>query len=106
FDPLLWRWRMPHGEATGGDLGGRNDLEIVLDAEVADLQLAHANDRERRRLDAANPNDAVRTGGHQRLGRGAGQREVEDLIGLLARHGRLVHRAELAVWFERRESLA
>jgi hypothetical protein len=41
FDSLLWRRGMPHGEATGGGLGGSNDLEIVLDAEVADFQLAH-----------------------------------------------------------------
>ena len=45
-------------------------------------------------------------GGHQHLGRGAGQREVEDLIGLLARHGGLVEGAKLAVGFELVEGLS
>jgi hypothetical protein len=39
-------------------------------------------------------------------GRRAGQRQVEDLIGLLARHGGLVDRAELVVRFEGRERLS
>src|SRR5262249_47048457 len=57
LDTLLWRRGMPHGEAAVGDLGGGDDLEIVLDAKVADLQLAHTNYGEGRRLHAAYPND-------------------------------------------------
>jgi hypothetical protein len=106
LDALLgWRG-MPHGEAAISDLGGGDDLKIVLDAEVSDFQFAHTNDSKRRRFHAADPNDAFRTVGHKHLGCGAGQREVEDLIGLLARDGGLVDWAELAVWFERRECLA
>ena len=64
---------MPHGEAAVSDLGGGDDLEIVLDAEVANLQLAHTNDSKRRRFNAANPDYAFRAVGNQHLGCGAGQ---------------------------------
>src|SRR5262245_15892708 len=106
LNTLLWRRGMPHREAAVGDLGGGNNLEIVLDAEVADFQLAHTNNGEGRRLHAAYPNDAFCAVSNQHLSCSAGQREIEDLIGLLARHGGLVERAELAVWFEGRERLA
>ena len=66
-----------HGEAAVGDLGGGNDLEIVLDAEVADFQLAHADDGQRGGLHAADTDDAPDAAGEQRPGRRAGQRQVE-----------------------------
>src|SRR5262245_61326168 len=47
LDTLLWGRGMPHGEAAVGDRGGGDDLEIVLDAEVANFQLAQTNDSRR-----------------------------------------------------------
>ena len=84
----------------------RHDLEIVLGPEIADLQLAQADDAERRRLHPPDADDAARARRQKRLRRGARQRQVEDLIGLLARDRRLVKRAHLAVRLQCGEGLA
>ena len=105
-DARLGRRSVAHQEGAIVDCGRSDDLEIVLDAKIPDLELAQTDDGQRGGLHAAYPNDAFRAVGNQHLGRGARQREVEDLIGLLARHGGFVERAELAVGFQRRERLA
>src|SRR5262245_26875280 len=97
---------MAHEEGSILDCGRSHDLEIILDVEIADLDLAHTNDSQGRRLHTAYPDDAFRAVSNQLLGRCAGQREVEDLIGLLARDGSLIEWAELAVGFQSRERLA
>ena len=97
---------MAHEEGAILDLGRGHDLEIILDAEIADLDLAQADDGQRGRLDPADADDALDAACEQRSGRRTGQRQVEDLVGLLPRDGRLVERAQLAVGFELLEGLA
>ena len=57
------------------------------------------------RLDAADPDHTANAGTEQRFRGRAGQRQVEDLVGLLARHCRLVERAQIAVRLELCEGL-
>ena len=105
-DARLGRRGMAHEEGSILDFGRSHDLEIILDAKIPDLDFAQTDDGQRGRLHPADADDALDAAGEQRPGRRAGQREVEDLIGLLARHGGLVERAELAVGFQGRECLA
>jgi hypothetical protein len=105
-DAHLGRRGMAHEEGAILDFGRRHDLEIVLDAEIPDLDLAQADDGQRGGLHAADTDDAPNAASEQRPGRRAGQRQVEDLVGLLARHGSLIERAELAVGFEPLEGLS
>ena len=105
-DAGLGRRGMAHEEGAILDLGRGHDLEIVLDAEVADLDLAQADDGQRGRLHPADADDALDAAGKQRPRRRAGQRQVEDLVGLLPRDGGLVERAQLAVGFELVEGLS
>src|SRR5262245_25555652 len=105
-DAGLGRRGMAHEEGAILDLGRRHDLEIILDAEISDLDLAQADDGQRGGLDAADTDDAPDAAGEQRPGRRAGQRQVEDLVGLLARDGGLIERAKLAVGFELVEGLS
>src|SRR5262245_52356164 len=58
------------------------------------------------RLHEADADDAPGVAGEQRPGRSARQRQVVDLVGLLARDGRLVERTELAIGFEPVEGLS
>jgi len=88
------------------DFGRSHDLEIILDAEIPDLDLAETDDGERGRLHAADADDALDAAREQRPGRRAGERQIEDLVGLLARDGGLVERAELAIGFELIEGLS
>ena len=104
-DAGLGRRGVAHEEAAILDLGRGDDLEIILDAEIPDLDLAQADDGQRRRLHPADADDALDAAGEQRPGRRAGQRQVEDLVGLLARDGGLVERAQLAVGLELVEGL-
>jgi hypothetical protein len=80
-------------------------LEVVLGLEVPDLQLAAADDRERRCLDPADANDPSHPGRNQGLGCCSGQREIEDLVGLLAGHGGSVEVPVLGVRLQVREGL-
>ena len=83
---------MAHQESATLNLGRSHDLEIILDAEISDLDLAQADDGQRGGLHAADTDDAADAAGEQRPGRRAGQRQVEDLVGLLPRDGGLVER--------------
>ena len=92
-DAGFGRRGVAHEEAAILDLGRHDDFEIILAAEIPDLDFAQADDGERRRLDPANADDALDARGEQRPGRSAGQRQVEDLVGLLARDGGFIERA-------------
>jgi hypothetical protein len=105
-DAGLGRRGVAHEEGAVLDLGRGYDLVIILDAEVPDLDLAQADDCQRGRLHPADADNIPDTRGKQRPGRRAGQRQIEDLVGLLARDGGLVERAELAVGFELGEGLS
>ena len=105
-DAGLRRRGMAHEEGAILDFGRSHDLEIILDAEISDLDLAQADDGQRRGLHAADTDDAADAAGEQRPRRRAGQRQVEDLVGLLARDGGLIERAKLAVGFELVEGLS
>src|SRR5258706_15704389 len=96
---------MAHVESAAGDLRSGDDFEIIFGAKVADLKLAQADDAERRCLYASDADNATRTRSEQGLGGGTGQRKIEDLVGLLARHRRLVKRAQILVRHERGERL-
>ena len=58
--------------------------------KVPDLDLAHAHDGQRGRLHPADADDALDAAGEQSPRRRAGQRQIEDLVGLLPRDGGLV----------------
>ena len=105
-DAGLGRRGMAHEKAAILNLRRGHDLEVILDAEIPDLDLAQADDGQRGRLHAADADDALDAAGEQRPGRRAGQRQVEDLVGLLPGDGGLVERAQLAVGFELVEGLA
>ena len=96
--------RVPHLEVSTGDFGSGDNLEIGKGNKIADFQLATANDRQGRRLHASNTNHSPRTLS-QDDGRGAGQRQIVDLVGLPARHGGGVEQCVIGVRlcrFERR----
>ena len=102
-NPLLRR--MPHLEGAPRDLCGRDDLKIGHGDEVTDFQLAFANDRQRRRLDPSNADDAARALA-QDDGCGAREREVVDLIRLAPRDGGCVKLGIVRVWPGAPEGLA
>src|SRR6267154_1603468 len=83
-NPLLRR--VPHPELTAHHIGGGNDLKIIHRHEVPDFQLSLAHDCQGRRLYPANPDHAPGPSA-QNNGRGSGQRQVVDLVGLTARYG-------------------
>src|SRR5271157_2232766 len=97
LDALLRRRSVAHGETAARHMRLYHDLEIVLGPEVADFQLAQADDAERWRLHPPDADDAARAGRQKCLRRGARQRQVENLIGLLARDRSLVEGAHLVV---------
>ena len=88
--------RMPHPECAAPGIGGGRDLEVGDRNEVADLQLALARDRKRRGLHPPHPDHALRATA-ERDRRGAGQRQVVDLVGLTARDGGGVETGMLGV---------
>ena len=88
--------RVPHPERAAPGMGGGRDLEVGDRNEVADLQLALARDRKRRRLHPPDPDHTPRATA-ERDRRGAGQRQVVDLVGLTARDGGGVERGMLGV---------
>ena len=51
--------RVPHPERAATGMGGGRDLEVGDRNEVADLQLALARDRKRRRLHPPDPDHAT-----------------------------------------------
>ena len=64
-DAGLDRRGVAHEEGAILDLGRGHDLEVVLDAEVPDLDLAQADDGQRRRLHPADADDALDAAGEQ-----------------------------------------
>ena len=95
-DPAVGRRGMTHRKAAGSDCRGCHDLKVILGSEVANFEFAQADNSERRRLDATNSNYATNTGAKQHFCGRAGQRQVEDLVCLLARHRRLIERAQIS----------
>ncbi len=104
-DPGLDRWGMAHEEGATLNFGRGDNLKVVLDAEIPDLEFAQADDGQGRGLDPADADDAFDALSKQRPGRGAGQRQVEDLVGLLPCDGGLVERTQLAIGLELVEGL-
>ena len=105
-DAGLDRRRVAHRELTTRDGRRRRDLEIILDLEITNLDFAQAHDCQGRRLDPADADHALGAARDQHAGGGAGQRQVEDLVGLLAGDGCLVERVHLPVGLELVEGLA
>ena len=58
-DAGLGRRGMAHEEGAILDFGRSHDLEIILDAEISDLDLAQADDGQRGGLHAADTDDAL-----------------------------------------------
>ena len=88
--------RVPHPQCAAPGMGGGRDLEVGDRNEVADLQLALARDRKRRRLHPPD-SDYATCAPAERDRRGAGQRQVVDLVGLTARDGGGVEAGMLGV---------
>ena len=84
---------MPHLELTSGY--GRGG-DIRLRHEIPDFELALARDRQSRRLDPADSDDAPRTS-TKNDGRRSRQREVVDLVGLSACYGGGVKRSVFGI---------
>ena len=106
LDAVLGRRRVAHREAALLDGRGGDDLEIILRLEIDDLKLAHADDGQRRRLDPADPDHALGAASQQCRGRGPCQGKIENLVGLLPRHRRLVDRAQFRIRLQALEGIA
>ena len=87
---------MPHPEGAAFDMGSGHDLEVGDWHELADFKFALARDRQGRCFNPAYTDHAARATA-KRDGRGAGQGQVVDLIGLPARHGGGVEAGMVAV---------
>jgi hypothetical protein len=76
-DAGLGRRGMAHEEGAILDFGRSHDLEIILEAEISDRDLAQADDGQRGGLHAADTDNAADAAGEQRPRCRAGQRQVE-----------------------------
>jgi len=83
-----------------GALNDHRDLEIIRLLEVADFELALADDAEGRRLDPADADDGVAELLAQVVRGDTGERQIVDLVGLAARDGRLVEVFVLGIVLE------
>ena len=90
--------RVPHLELSARNFRGGDNLKISDGHEVPDFQLALAHDGQRRRLHPTDADHAARTL-PQNDGRGAGERQIVDLVGLAARNGGGVKPGIFAIWF-------
>ena len=95
-NPLLRR--VTHPELTASHVGGGDNLKIGHRHEVPDFQFALAHDCQGWRLHPANPDHAPGPSA-QNDGRGPGQRQVVDLVGLPARDGGGVKAGIFGIWF-------
>jgi hypothetical protein len=77
--------RMSYLELAARDLRGGDNFKVGDWHEVPDFQLALANDGQSRRLHAADTDHSARAL-PKNDSRGAGQRQVVNLVGLPARH--------------------
>ena len=77
---------MPHLKLTIGDRRGRNNLKIGHRHEITDFQLAFAHDCQGRRFHATDADHAAGALAES-YGRGTGEGEIVDLVGLPARYG-------------------
>ena len=100
LDPHFGGRGVTHREAAACDSRGGDNLKIVLGLEVADFQLAQADNGERRRLDPADADHAANPWREQCFRRGPGEGKIEDLVRLLTRHCRLIKRTQFDVWFQ------
>ena len=96
---------MPHLELTARHIGSGDNFKIGQRHEVPDFQLAFAYNCQGRRLHPTNPDHSPRPSA-QNDGRGSGQRQVVDLVGLPARHGGGVKAGIFSVWLGPDECLA
>ena len=91
------RRRMSHLKSTARDVRDGDNLEIRLRHECADFQLALANDAQGGRFHSAHADDPSRAfPQHDR--RGAGKRQIVDLVGLPARDRGGVEVGVFGVW--------
>src|SRR5208283_3069869 len=100
LDPHFGGRGMTHREAAACDSRGGHDLKIILGPEVADFQLAQADNGERRRLDPADSDHTANPWREQSFRCGPSEGKVEDLVRLLTRHRRLIKRTQFDVWFQ------
>ena len=97
--------RVPHLELSAGYVRCGDNFKIRLRHEIPDFELALAHDRQSWRLDPANSDHATRTS-TKNDGRCSRQRQVVDLIGLLARDGGCVKRSIFGVRLRPAECVA
>src|SRR5262249_56091630 len=91
------------GGGGGGGEGGGGE-PVRLRRERLDLALALDDHRERRRLDAAERDDAADPGAAAE-GRGSGRVHADEPVGLAARAGRVLETDHLVARAQLREAL-
>jgi len=94
-----------HLEFSARDFRGGDDFKIGDRDEVPDLQLAPADDGQRRRLHTTNA-DNTPSATSQDHGRGTSEGQIVDLIGLTASDSGIVKPGILGVRFGPREGVA
>jgi hypothetical protein len=97
--------RVPHLELASRNLRGRHNLKIGERHEVANFQLAPAHNSQSRRLHAADADDPPRAL-VQDDGRGAGEGQIVDLVGLSARNSGGVKVGIFGIWLCPTEGVA
>src|ERR1700746_4062314 len=89
--------RVPHLELASRNFRGGDNFKVGDWHEVPNFQLALAHNRQGRRLHAAHADDSARAV-PQDDGRGAGERQVVDLICLPARNGGSIKAGIFGIW--------
>ena len=97
--------RMAHLELAARNFRGGDNFKIGNRHEVPDFQLALAHNRQGRRLHPANADDPSRAPA-KNDGRGAGERQVVDLVGLPARDSGGVKPGIFGIWLCAAECVA
>ena len=90
--------RVAHLELAARNFRGSDNFKIGDWHEVPDFQLTLAHDGQGRRLHATNADHPARTL-PKNDGRGAGERQIVDLVGLAARNGGGVKPGIFGIWF-------
>src|SRR5258708_21269928 len=94
---MVGRRSMAHRKGARSDRRCCDDLEVIRGPEVADFEFAQADDAERRRLDAADPNHAANAWAEQRLCGGSGGRQLEYFVCLFGRPPPPLNKARLPI---------